>query len=135
MPRYFSPVELFGHIAAMSPRIIIHQRYTNHGIASPERAVEGASPYNSEITASLEHGRTLFAPTDVCGIIKDCEINNNAKCQGGAVEGASPYRLLEEVCCSAKSLRSVQGAQLWSALLTPHSSLLTPHSSLLTPHS
>ena len=36
----------------------------------------------------------MFAPTDVCGIIKDCEINNNAKCQGGwAVEGASPYRV------------------------------------------
>ena len=46
-------------------------------------AVEGASPYNSEITASPEHGRTMFAPTDVCGIIKGCEINNNAKCQRG----------------------------------------------------
>ena len=43
-------------------------------------------------TAFSEHGRTLFAPTDVCGVIKGCEINNNAKCQGGwAVEGASPY--------------------------------------------
>ena len=73
-------------------------------------AVEGASPYNSEITASPEHGRTLFAPTDVCGIIKGCEINNNAKCQGGwAVEGASPYRLLGKVCCTAKSLRSLRG--------------------------
>ena len=39
-------------------------------------------------------GDLLFkmAPTDVCGVIKGCEINNNAKCQGGwAVEGASPY--------------------------------------------
>ena len=25
----------------------------------------------------------MFAPTDVCGVIKGCEINNNAKCQGG----------------------------------------------------
>ncbi|WP_287606972.1 hypothetical protein, partial [Ruminococcus sp.] len=28
-----------------------------------ERAVEGASPYNSEIITNSEHGRTLFAPT------------------------------------------------------------------------
>ena len=116
-----------------TPKINWHQSYYNHGIATSERAVEGASPYNSEITASPEHGRTLFAPTDVCGIIKGCEINNNAKCQGGwAVEGASPYRLLGEVCCAAKSLRSVQGTQLWSAMLIPHSSFLIPHSSLLT---
>ena len=33
------------------------------------------------------------------------------------------------------SLRSVQGAQLWSALLIPHSSFLTPHSSFLISHS
>ncbi len=51
-------------------------------------AVEGASPYNSEITASPEHGRTMFAPTDVCGVIKGCEINNNAKCQGGGLSRA-----------------------------------------------
>lgn len=45
----------------------------------------------------------MFAPTDVCGVIKGCEINNNAKCQGGwAVEGASPYRLLGKVCCAGK---------------------------------
>ena len=51
----------------------------------------------------------MFAPTDVCGVIKGCEINNNAKCQGGwAVEGASPYRLLGKVCCAAKSLRSLR---------------------------
>lgn len=63
-------------------------------------------------TAFSEHGRTLFAPTDVCGVIKGCEINNNAKCQGGwAVEGASPYRLLGEVCCAAKSLSLFAGVR------------------------
>ena len=57
--------------------------------------VEGASPYNSEITASPEHGRTLFAPTDVCGIIKGCEINNNAKCQGGVgCRGRQPLQIV-----------------------------------------
>ena len=67
-------------------------------------------------TAFSEHGRTLFAPTDVCGVIKGCEINNNANCQGGgAVEGASPYRLLEEVCCAAKSLRSLRGCVVQEA--------------------
>ena len=51
----------------------------------------------------------MFAPTDVCGVIKGCEINNNAKCQGGwAVEGASPYRLLGQVSAAAKSLRSLR---------------------------
>ena len=89
-PDIFSPVELLENITAMSPRIIIHQRYTNHGIATSERAVEGASPYNSEITASPEHGRTLFAPTDVCGVIKGCEINNNAKCQKGGGLSRAP---------------------------------------------
>ena len=39
-------------------------------------------------TAFSEHGRTLFAPTDVCGVIKGCEINNNAKCQGGGLSRA-----------------------------------------------
>ena len=55
-------------------------------------AVEGASPYNSVIMASPEHGRTLFAPTDVCGVIKGCEINNNAKCQrrGGLSRAPAP---------------------------------------------
>ena len=63
-------------------------------------------PLRFRIHAGSEHGRTMFAPTNVCGVIKGCEINNNAKCQGGwAVEGASPYRLLGEVCCAAKSLR------------------------------
>ena len=58
-------------------------------------AVEGASPYNSEITASPEHGRTLFAPTDVCGIIKGCEINNNAKCQRGVgCRGRQPLQIV-----------------------------------------
>ena len=52
----------------------------------------GWCPLWFRIYASSEHGRTMFAPTDVCGVIKGCEINNNAKCQGGwAVEGASPY--------------------------------------------
>lgn len=59
-------------------------------------AVEGASPYNSEITASPEHGRTMFAPTDVCGIIKGCEINNNAKCQRGV--GGADFVLQYGVC-------------------------------------
>ena len=30
----------------------------------------------------------MFAPTDVCGVIKGCEINNNAKCQGGGLSRA-----------------------------------------------
>ena len=69
----------------------------------------GWCPLWFRIYASSEHGRTLFAPTDVCGVIKGCEINNNAKCQGGwAVEGASPYRLLGKVRCAAKSLRSLR---------------------------
>ena len=72
-------------------------------------AVEGASPYNSEITASPEHGRTLFAPTDVCGVIKGCEINNNAKCQRGVgCRGRQPLHLIAMVCYAAKSLRSLR---------------------------
>ena len=104
-------------------------------------AVEGASPYNSEITASPEHGRTLFAPTDVCGVIKGCEINNNAKCQRGVgCRGRQPLHLIAMVCYAAKSLRSVLFfyfmlvlffGQLCSFLI-PHSSFLIPHSSFLT---
>ena len=110
MPRYFfHPLNYWDISQQCTPKINWHQSYYNHGIATSERAAEGASPYNSEITASSEHGRTMFAPTDVCGVIKGCEINNNAKCQGGwAVEGASPYRLLGEVRCAAKSLRSLR---------------------------
>ena len=117
MPRYFFyPLNYWDISQQCTPKINWHQSYYNHGIATSERAVEGASPYNSEITASPEHGRTLFAPTDVCGVIKGCEINNNAKCQGGwAVEGASPYRLLGEVCCAAKSLRSLRGCVVQEA--------------------
>ena len=101
-------------------------------------AVEGASPYNSEITASPEHGRTLFAPTDVCGIIKGCEINNNAKCQRGVgCRGRQPLHLIATVCYAAKSLRSVLYFTLclqFTLVCYAHSSFLTPHSSLLTPH-
>ena len=97
-------------------------------------------------TAFSEHGRTLFAPTDVCGVIKGCEINNNAKCQGGVgCRGRQPLHLIAMVCYAAKSLRSVLFFTLClffslvsfphSSLLIPHSSLLTPHSSFLTPHS
>ena len=34
---------------------------------------------------------------------------------GWAVEGASPYRLLGEVCCAAKSLRSLRGCVVQEA--------------------
>ena len=129
----------------MSPRIIIHQRYTNHGIATSERAVEGASHYNSEITASPEHWRTMFAPTDVCGVIKGYGINNNAKCQGGGLSRTPAPTFDCLICYAAKSLRSVLFFTLClffslvsfahSSFLTPHSSFLTPHSSLLIPHS
>ena len=96
-------------------------------------AVEGASPYNSEITASPEHGRTLFAPTDVCGIIKGCEINNNAKCQRGVgCRGRQPLHLIAMVCYAAKSLRSVLYFTLclqFTLVCYAHSSFLIPHSS------
>ena len=102
-------------------------------------AVEGASPYNSEITASPEHGRTLFAPTDVCGINKGCEINNNAKCQRGVgCRGRQPLHLIAMVCYAAKSLRSVLFFTLclfFSLVSFAHSSFLIPHSSFLIPHS
>ena len=101
-------------------------------------AVEGASPYNSEITASPEHGRTMFAPTDVCGIIKGCEINNNAKCQRGVgCRGRQPLHLIAMVCYAAKSLRSVLYFTLclqFTLVCYAHSSFLIPNSSLLTPH-
>ena len=46
-------------------------------------------------TAFSEHGRTLFAPTDVCGVIKGCEINNNAKCQGRVgCRGRQPLQIV-----------------------------------------
>ena len=48
----------------------------------------GWCPLWFRIYASSEHGRTMFAPTDVCGVIKGCEINNNAKCQGGGLSRA-----------------------------------------------
>ena len=103
-------------------------------------AVEGASPYNSEITASPEHGRTLFAPTDVCGIIKGCEINNNAKCQRGWSWGsrapAPTFDCYGLLCRKIATLGAVfllyACSFLWSALLIPHSSFLIPHSSFLT---
>ena len=38
----------------------------------------------------------MFAPTDVCGIIKGCEINNNAKCQRGV--GGADFVLQYGVC-------------------------------------
>ena len=37
----------------------------------------------------------MFAPTDVCGVIKGCEINNNAKCQGGVgCRGRQPLHIV-----------------------------------------
>ena len=37
----------------------------------------------------------MFAPTDVCGVIKGCEINNNAKCQGGVgCRGRQPLQIV-----------------------------------------
>ena len=87
-PIFFHPLNYWDISQQCTLKINWHQSYYNHGIATSERAVEGASPYNSEITASPEHGRTLFAPTDVCGVIKGCEINNNAKCQGGGLSRA-----------------------------------------------
>ena len=96
MPRYFfHPLNYWDISQQCTPKINWHQSYYNHGIATSERAAEGASPYNSEITASSEHGRTMFAPTDVCGVIKGCEINNNAKCQGGVgCRGRQPLQIV-----------------------------------------
>ena len=51
----------------------------------------------------------MFAPTDVCGVIKGCEINNNAKCQRGVgCRGRQPLHLIAMVCYAAKSLRSLR---------------------------
>ncbi len=36
----------------------------------------------------------MFAPTDVCGVIKGCEINNNAKCQGVGCRGRQPLHIV-----------------------------------------
>ena len=94
-PIFFHPLNYWDISQQCTPKINWHQSYYNHGIATSERAVEGASPYNSEITASSEHGRTLFAPTDVCGVIKGCEINNNTKCQGGVgCRGRQPLHIV-----------------------------------------
>lgn len=37
----------------------------------------------------------MFAPTDVCGVINGCEINNNAKCQGGGLSRAPAPTILK----------------------------------------
>ena len=71
------------------------------------RDAEGVVPYRAVgkfswllshvvIVACSFDGRTMFAPTDVCGIIKGCEINNNAKCQRGV--GGADFVLQYGVC-------------------------------------
>ena len=88
-----------------------------------------------------EHGRTLFAPTDVCGIIKGCEINNNAKCQRGVgCRGRQPLQIVRgsSLCRKIATLGALFYFMLAIYLgllclfLIPHSSLLISHFSLLT---
>ena len=76
----------------------------------------------------------MFAPTDVCGVIKGCEINNNAKCQGGGGLSRAPAPTMLRDSLSYRKIATL-GAEGTTLVSFAHSSLLTPHSSFLIPHS
>ena len=76
----------------------------------------------------------MFAPTDVCGVIKGCEINNNAKCQGGGGLSRAPAPTFD---CYGLLCRKIAmlGAVFYFMLVLFFGQLcsfLIPHSSFLT---
>ena len=99
--------------------------YSTCGISS--MYVQGRTPFarrRNKPTVTTRFGSKKFSPT----ILNLQQILSTG-------ERCSPLQWFGIGSTAAKSLRTVQGAQLWSALLTPHSSFLIPHSSLLISHS
>ena len=84
-------------------------RRSNKPTATTRFGSKKICPYNSEFTANPEHGRTLFAPTDVA---------DSFFCRKIATLGAGDYFVL-----------GLYFVQLCSFLIS-HSSFLIPHSSL-----
>ena len=88
-------------------------------------------PYNSEFTANPEHGRTLFAPTDVADSFF-CSVLVHISVQ------LCPFLIPHSSLLIPHSSFLIPHSSLLiphSSLLIPHSSFLIPHSSLLIPHS
>ena len=60
-PIFFHPLNYWDILQQCTPKINWHQSYYNHGIATSERAVEGASPYRSlgEVRCAAKSLRSL----------------------------------------------------------------------------
>ena len=63
--RYFLPVKLLENFTIMSPPNNSTSKIQKIQQYSSEWDAEGVVPYNPEFTANPEHGRTVFAPTDL----------------------------------------------------------------------